>query len=254
MAGGVNDGWINRAGLLALVGVSGARNVEQWEADGLPFVERTGRRGGKKAHWYETKSALRWLVDNASVRVSHEAKAVLRSMEGGESRAGEDATGTDRAPETGAAPSGLPSGPMPAAADGERTPGLDGAIERLQAGELAFADMMNKSLADGNIPRAVACGKQVAAFAETLAKLETHIRERDVAAGKLVDADASLQTHLKILSAVKNNLLAVPSSAVPHLLPLLRNPDDAYKAQEIVDRFIKDALRGVAETPPEKFC
>ena len=249
MAGAVNDGWISRAGLLALVGVSGARNVEQWEADGLPFVERTGRRGGKKAHWYETKSALRWLVDNASARVSHEAKSVLRSMEGGQSKAG-DGTGVDRVPETGTAP----SGPMPAAADVERTPGLDGAIERLQAGELAFADMMNKSLADGNIPRAVACGKQVAAFAETLAKLETHIRERDVAAGKLVDADASLQTHLKILSAVKNNLLAVPSSAVPHLLPLLRNPDDAYKAQEIVDRLIKDALRTVAETPPEKFC
>ncbi len=237
-----NDGWVTREGLCALVGVTGRKNVQEWERAGMPFVERTGRRGGKKPHFYLAKPALRWLVDHASLRISQQAETVLRDMEGG---------GPSK--ETGAAVSPSSDG-GPSAAGENTAPGLDGAFERMKQGELSFSAKMHAALADGNIAVAVACAKQVAVFAEGMAKIETFIRERDIAAGKLVNAAEMTSAHLKILVAVKNNLLAVPSSSIPQLMPLMRNPNDAPRVQAILERLVKDALRTVAQMPRETFC
>lgn len=231
---------VTRGELLALLGVTGRANVERWEADGLPFVKVTGKRG-KPAHVYDLERALGWLVVHASARISQRAKQVL-SQEKGRAVEGEAAGQGGVASAGGTGPGA--EGGASSTTTAER--GLEGAYRRLEAAEVAWSAKRDEALEAGEISLASTCGRQAVVHAEALAKLRGLIREIDVAEGKLVDAAAVQGEFMKVLTTVKNNILGVPDSAVPLLIPFLRNPNDAPAIRGVLSKLVADNLRSVS--------
>lgn len=229
---------ITREELLALVGISGRRNTQAWEAKGLPFSTKKGRSGGKASHLYEKRQALEWLRDHASAKISQRARQVLKEMDGG------------NPPEDGGKGEKKGSNPPPApdrgGNSGSEGVGLEAAIRRMEAKEKRWSELGDRYLEAEDVTRAAMCDKQHIAMAKGLADLRSQYMEQERELGTLVNAADVAGLHLKVLTTLKNNILGVPNAMGPLVIPFLRNPEDAPAVVAAFEERLKDALRNTA--------
>lgn len=232
--------FITREELGALVGVSGKRNFQVWERHGLPYREEKSRRGSP-THLYEERRALEWLQSNAATDVSSRAKRILdgtaAEKTGGKTAAGTGAAAKSRVRKTSRTGGG--GGKQDAMAAAEA------ACRRIREDEKLWAARVRSHLKKGDDGAASRCEKNRLMMAKAIVELTAQMMQLKERLGILVVVDEVKGDFAKLLTALKNNVTGVPDSAVPSLIPYLRNPEDANAVRELLTGLVEDALRSV---------
>ena len=175
---------------------------------------------------FKREDALRWIVENAALSSAQLAKAL--TAQASPKAAPEPATGT----------------PDANAADDE---GLLPCLERLRKTERESFALLHRLKRSGDIAGVRVVGERYVNECRALVALERAAMDFQARRGELVNAAGARAVYMKVVTGIKNNLLGVPSSAVPLLLPHLKNPDDANTIHGIIDRLIRDALRSIRD-------
>ena len=223
--------YVTREQLGALLGVSGAKNFQRWEKNGIPHRTRATKAGGARAIIFPKVAALEWLKTHASANVSHAAKKALEG--GGPPRP----VAAAKAPAPPAAAKTGPSDGSSEWVDGKLTP----IAERWTA-------LLNAALDEGDTIAAMNATKALSLIADTRRKEEEAERQRKIEEGELVNAADLTGRHEKILNTLKNNILGVADSVIPAAMGLLRESGCAVQLKKLILEKLKDALRSTATT------
>ena len=100
---------------------------------------------------------------------------------------------------------------------------------------------------EGNYAKAALCAKNRAEAGKAVAQLQERVTAQAKEMGTLVVASEMEGRYLKVLATVRNNILGIPDSAIPVLMPLLRDPEDAVRVRDLLTAKVEDALRHIAD-------
>ena len=226
----MNENLLSMAAFREATGASEA-TVSRWIKKGLP-CQRIARPGGGRAQVYFDKSeALGWAVAHGNQTAKRKALAL----------AGRMPTATDKTPGTEA--DAKPSTPeLPG--DDE---GLLPALDRLKTQELASHRLLMRLKAKGELNSVLAVQETHLAEVKALAVLENAAVQFRVRSGELVEKTGMQAVYGRIIVSVKNAVLGVPSSAVPLLMPYLKDPEKAHDVFSILDRLCRAALQAASD-------
>ena len=208
----------------ALVNCSPA-TLSRWIKRGIPCHRETTGRGGAKRLLFDREAALRWVLENASLTSAQLARALTAKAS--------------------------PEPTEPAAAevnpdelDGE---GVLSCLERLRRTERDSFRLLQKLKRAGDVGGIRVVAERYVAEVRALAHVERVAVDFQARSGELVNAAAVQGVYFKVITGLKNNLLGVPSSAIPLILPYLKDPDSAFEVHKIIDEKIRDALRAIGK-------
>ena len=128
----------------------------------------------------------------------------------------------------------------------EKSKGLEGALLRTEKMELRLYELEKAAVDNGDVRRAALLEKHRLAAAKGIAELREQVRVQMEKEGRLADADALESEYLKSITMAKNNILGVPSAAIPAIMPFLRDQNDAAAVEALLEGKLKDALRSTA--------
>ena len=229
---------VTREELMALLGVASNRNFTAWEEKGLRYTTRHKKRGGKATHLYELSSALEWFRRSGSPKLASRAKRELERLSG---KAREEEAEPEVPQE--AVPPDPQGGP-----DDTELRSVWESILRIRQDEEMWARTMRNAIRDGDVAVAAKCEDCRSKLAKLQVDLYTQYVELKERRGQLISAEEAEGDFAKILSSVRNNILGVPDSAMPALIPHLRDPNEADDVKQIVTGYVHDALRAIAST------
>ena len=223
------SGKLNNAEFRALIGC-GRAQVTRWEKKGLPYVTVKSRRGSP-AHIYDRTAALRWVEEHGTGNFPLEASRLLKESEKPKAKAKR-------------------RGRKPAAKVSE-----SGTLQdRLTATLLKSSESFDRwdqgekeAFEEGNYAKAALCAKNRAEAGKAVAQLQERVTAQAKEMGTLVVASEMEGRYLKVLATVRNNILGIPDSAIPVLMPLLRDPEDAVRVRDLLTAKVEDALRHIAD-------
>lgn len=243
MTATLGRGRLANAELRALLGCSRAQ-VTAWEKAGLPFTATKGK-GGKPAHSYDRGGALAWVRKNGSKSFAFKAgelldKARQTPVEGG-GKGAKSGGGAGRTGRTG--------GESEAESDGEKTivEKLEETLAESYARFLEWNAREKVLLANGQLREAAGCAKARAEAGKAVVQLGEQVTAAAKEMGLLIVAAEAEEVYAKVLTGLRNNVLGVPDSAVPLLMPLLRDADKAEEARQILTRLTEEALREIGK-------
>lgn len=249
---------INLRTLCKLVGVE-RLTILRWVKKGLPHTREKGRHGGHAQLWFDKESALSWVSANGSLTAGRKAAALANSLhETDTARSSpeskkQDSLSPDISSRTSApAPESAPSSKRTVATidmDAYREPGLLGNLERLKAQELATSAALIRAKQANDTAAVVALSDRHIQETKTLANLEQVALTYRTRLGELGPRQQMQGVFEKVIVGIKNAVLGIPSTAVAQILPYLRDPDDAFKVREILDKVTRDSLRSIGERP-----
>lgn len=236
--------------LRALMGCSRAQ-VTAWEKAGMPYTATGGKRG-KPRHSYGKGAVLEWIRVNGSVAFSFKAGEVLDKMKGredakeGRTREGGEAEAVGSAGDADA---------------GENGPGknggtlLDKVTETLLESHARFVEWNAKEkelLAAGHIREAAGCARARAEAGKAVAQLQMQVTAAAKEMGVLVVASEMESWFLKHVTTWKNQVTMIPESAIPVIIPFLRESEDAAKVREVLRRLVDGTLQSIANMKTEE--
>lgn len=214
---------LTAAALVALVGCSNS-TLSRWVGAGLPHSREKTGHGGARRLLFKREDALRWIVENASLSSAQLAKAL--TAQASPKAAPEPTTGTLDAN----------------AAEDE---GLLPCLERLRKTERESFALLHRLKRSGEIAGVRVVGERYVNECRALVALERAAVDFQARRGELVNAAEARAVYMKVVTGIKNNLLGVPSSAIPLIMPYMNNPDCATTVHKIIDDKIRDALRAI---------
>ncbi len=211
------------------------RQVRRWCNAGLPFTSVKGSHGGKPALRFEREGALLWIREHGSGKWSLEAGRLL-------------AKGGGRKKKAGGKTSPVP-GPE------EKTGGGSSPLAKLEeafeASSERFAEWNRQEarmMAEGRLREAKLCAQARAEAGKAVAQMQEQVMAAEKEIGTLVEAEEMEGRYLKVLNTVKNNVMGIPESVIPLLMPFLRDPEDAARVKDLMAGKVEDALRHIANS------
>lgn len=200
--------------------------VTRWIKRGIPCHREATGRGGAKRLLFPREDALRWILENASMTAAQMAMALTKKPEG------------QPEPEPTAAPVD------PNTVDDE---GLIPCLERLRKTEKESYALLQKLKRAGDIGGVRVVGERFVNECRALVALERAAVDYQTRKGELVDFAGARAVYMRVVTAIKNNVMGVPSSAVPLLLQFIRDPEDGRKVFAVLDKLVRDALRSIRD-------
>lgn len=205
--------------------------VGRWIKKGLP-CQRIARPGGGRAQvFFDKTEALGWAVAHGNRTAQRKAIAL----------AGRMPTATDKTPGTEAN-----AKPSTAELPGDDE-GLIAALGRLKKQELASHRLLMRLKERGDLNAVLAVSETHLQETKALAVLENAAVQFRVRSGELVEKTGMQNVFGRIIVSVKNAVLGVPSSAVPLLMPYLKDPEKAHDVFSILDRLCRNALQSASD-------
>ena len=211
-------------GLRALAGCSPA-TLTRWIGKGIPHTRQPTGRGGAKMLIFPRRAAMDWIAQHANQTAARKAIALSGKS------VGEADPATVQLLE-------------PDEIDAE---GLLPCLARMKKTERATFRLMSRLKEKGDISGATVLSERYVHESKTLAALEQAALNYRVRSGALVDRAAMQGVFGRVIISVKNAVLGVPSSAVPLLMPYIRDPEKAHDVFSILDRLCRNALQAASD-------
>ena len=228
---GTRKGRLTAPELLALLGGTARTQLTAWEKKGLPYTTAKSRRGSPR-HLYDRDAALRWVAANGTGRYPLEAAKLLKAEERGKRT---EEPERDTPPEAAGEESG-----------GTLSDQLTNALLKSAASFDRWDKLERESFAAGDYRVAAIAAKQRVEAGKAVATLQEAVTAQAKEMGILVVASEMEGRYLKILNTVKNRVTVIPESAIPGIMPFLREPNDAAKVRDFLTGRVEDALRYIA--------
>lgn len=205
--------------------------LEKMVKDGLPIAGRKKTRG--RGSWtFNPDAVARWAVANG-----RDIPAI----------AGEEIKSAMIEPDT--TPPAQPAG-LPAPDQGTAEPiELQLQSERSQYAKL-FARFL-KTHASDDASGVAALAKAITLKSDALRRLELSVLEYQRKTGALVGVDLVTQKFYELASGTRERVMALPNQIVPILRDYLRDPDDAGRVHDLIDREVRHALTVLPEKLPK---
>lgn len=219
------ENMLTLAGFCQAVGASDT-TVGRWVKLGLPCQRVARPGGGRPQLYFDPEEAKGWVALHGSQTQRRRALALT----------GSSAVAVTVSPAAEDTKS---------EADGEA--GLLPALGRLQRQELETHRLLMKMKVDGNVAAILALQDMHLAEIRALAQTESAAIDFRTRIGELVVKTDIMAKYLRVVGGVRNAVLGVASSCVSMIMPYLRDQNDAFAVQQIIDRMIREALRGFAE-------
>ena len=215
--------------------------VLRWVKKGLPCIREKGTHGGHPKMIFDKEVALAWIAEHGSLTAGRKA-AALQSLE---KTSEKQVTNT-----VASSPAKPPEQPTRTIGkidlDSAREPGLLGNLERLKAQEIATSSALLRAKQENNLSAIAVLSERHLKETNTLAKIEQVALTYRTRLGELGPRHQMQGVYEKVLNGVKNAVLGIPSSAVAHIMPYLRKPEDAGLVREILDRVSRESLRSIS--------
>lgn len=210
------------------------RQIGLWEKAGLSYVTKKGRRGGRPAHLYDREEALRWVSAKGTGKWPMEASRLLRK--------GEEKPPAEKKKKASAGTRKKKASAAGGTLQDETTNALLVSAEKFRW----WSEQESAAGERGDLAAAAICAKQRVEAGKAVAQMQEMVTNQAKEMGVLVVASEMEGRYMKVLATVRNNILGVPDSIMPVMMPFLRDPEDAAKVKELMERKIEDALRHIA--------
>ena len=197
--------------------------LTRWIKSGLPHTRQPSGHGGAKVLVFPKKAALDWVAVHANVTASRAAIAQSGKC-GGETSAPVSDGVAELADE-----------------------GLLACLSRMRKTERQTFELLARLKKAGDVGAALAVSERYVAESRALASLEAAAIQHQTRSGELVDRAAMQAVYGRVIISVKNAVLGVPSSAVPLLMPFLKDPEKAHDVFSILDRLCRAALQAASD-------
>ena len=206
--------------------------VSRWLKRGLPCVRIARPSGGRAQVFFDTKEALSWAAAHGNKTAQQRAIALAHKSQ---------VDAPDETPGTDAKDKASTSEPP---GDDE---GLIAALDRLKKQEIESHLLLLRMKRAGDLNGVLAVSERHLAETKALAVLENAAVQYRVRIGELGPRAEMRGVFERVIIGLKNMVLGLPSNVIPQIIPFLREPENAFEVQRIIDKAARDALRSVAE-------